>query len=398
MKEKAATNKTDMKYRNRGLLLKLVATGQATTRVDLARSMGLSKMAITNAVNEMVEAGLLINDKTSSAVQPGRIPITLKIAEHAPKVLGVLIGREHCEATVCDLTSRILYRETVQMQADMTKEKLYILVFQLIDTLLARCEDPVIAIGVASIGPVSVRSGMILKPYYFYDIENVEIVKVIEERYNLPVYFENDNQSAVLAESLFGVGRGYRDILYVGVGNGIGCGIISNGESFDNAKGLPSELGHVSIDKNGPECPCGNRGCVETYVRTPELLKKLRYYTGKYYTYDVFCRMKGVPEVENTFMDAANNLSAALINVINILNSELIILGNSGSLWDDRYIAALEDAVNRKRFARWETPVLVKRPHFLKDAAVIGAACNAINAVFKGELIPRGLESLEQED
>ncbi len=387
MKETTGKNKNDLKKNNRGLVLKMIATGAVTTRLELAESLGLSKMAITNIVSEMTEMGLLVKSKAVSSKQPGRTPCTLEISEKAPKLIGLRIGRMSCEAAVCDMNLRILHRESAQMESDMTEEKLIFLVFQLLDTLLCQVKENVVAIGVASIGPINAKTGTILKPYFFYGIENVEIVKKIRERYQLPVFFENDNQSAVLAESLYGIGRGHKDILYVGLGNGIGSGIISNGQRFYNATGLQPELGHVSIDRNGQICPCGNRGCVEIYLRTPVLLEKLRRCTGKFYSYDIFCNMEGNPEVEAIFMEAIENLADALVSVVNILNNDLIILGNDGALWSDRYITALEEAVNKRHFSRWEQSVMVKKPYFLRDAPIVGAACNALNAIFNGELI-----------
>lgn len=383
--EKAGKNRSDYKKVNRGLVLKMIATGQCSTRADLARSTGLSKMAISNIVTELIRRDLVVETGTARMEELGRTPSRLVLSDKAPKVAGLLIGRDRCEAVVCTLDLKILRRERAAMGA-MSREQLIQLVYQLLDMVLFRRSD-VVAIGIASIGPVSARTGMILKPFYFYGIENVEIVRIVEQRYHLPVFFDHDNQSAMLAESLFGSGRGYNDVLLVGVGEGVGCGILSDGQMHCNRNGLPPEIGHISIDIKGKPCACGRRGCVESYVRTPELMKKLRYYTKKYYTYEQFCALEDSPEVENILVDAVRRLAGAIVSVVNILNSELILLSNDSVYWPDRYLRLMEEIINELRFVDWDERVLVKRAYFKQDAALMGAACNGIMPVFTGNLL-----------
>lgn len=386
MAEKEGKNRKDYKRVNRGLVLKMIATGQFSTRGGLVEGTGLSKMAISNIVTELIQQDLLVETETAKSEELGRKPICLAVSPKAPKFIGLAIHRDRCEIALCDLTLRILQRETLPMGSDMSKEKLINMIFQLLDTVLYRAEN-VIAIGLASIGPISVQSGMILKPFFFYGIENVEIVRVIQERYHLPVFFDHDNQSAVLAESMYGNGRGFRDVLFIGIGNGVGCGILSDGQLYCNRRGLPPELGHVSIDVNGKVCACGNRGCLETYVRTPELLKKLRYHTGKFYSLEDFAHMEGDETVDRVFSDMVNKTATALVSVVNILNSELILLGNDSVYLSDKHVSMLEQLINERRFVEWDQRILVKRAYFMRDAALMGAVCNAISPVFAGKLL-----------
>lgn len=387
--EKAGKNRSDYKKVNRGLVMKMIATGQCSTRADLTRSTGLSKMAISNIVTELIRQHLLVETEAARVEELGRTPVRLGLSPEAPKVVGLLIDRDRCEAVLCSLDLKVLRRETVTME-NMTGPQLTDLIYQLLDTILFGRVD-VVAIGAASIGPISARAGKILRPFYFYGIHDVEVVRIIQERYHLPVYFDHDNQSAILAESLFGSGRGYNDVLYVGVSQGVGCGILSDGQLYCNRRGLPPELGHVSIDIKGRPCGCGNRGCVETYLRTPELLQKMRYFTGKYFTYEGFCALAEQDErVDNVLTDAVMRLATGIVSIINILNSELILLGNDSVFWPDRYLALLEEEVGRRRFVDWDDRILVKRAYFMRDAALMGAACNAVSPVFEGELLFEG--------
>ena len=386
MTEKAGKNRSDYKRVNRGLVMKMIASGQCTSRVDLVESTGLSKMAISNIVNEMLEQNLLVETAAEKSADPGRKRIGLEISPEAPRVIGLSIMRDCCDAVLCNLDMQVIRRETIVYGSNMNKDQLIYDVYQLLDTLLYD-EKNVAAIGIASIGPINVREGRILNPFYFHGIEDVEIMKIVKERYNLPVFFNHDNQSAVQVEALFGNGRGYQDILLIGAGEGVGCGILSSDHLHKNNNGLSPEPGHVSIDYAGKLCACGSRGCLETYVRTPEILKQLYEKTGKYYTYEAFCRMSDDPVVDEIFTDAVQKVAVAIVSIVNILNCELIILSNDFVYWDDKYVEMLENLINKYRFTKWADRVTVKKAYFKKDAALLGAACNAILSIYEGGLL-----------
>ena len=220
MSGKAGKNREDYRKNNRGHVLKLVATGECRNRTELTKAMGLSKMSISRIVSEMMGAGILAEEGTAGSDEPGRASSALGISPNAPLAAGLLIQREYCEALLCDLKMQILRREKIFFRQDMDNDKLMDVVYQVLDTLLYR-EERVIGIGVSSVGPISASEGMILKPLFFFDIQNVPIVKCLEQRYHLPVFLDHDNQCAAVCEFLYGVGRGFHDVLFLGVGTGL---------------------------------------------------------------------------------------------------------------------------------------------------------------------------------
>lgn len=386
MEEKAGKNRSDYRKVNRGLVLKLIATGACKSRADLARKMGLSRMALSKIVMELIEQGLLVETEEFRSAEAGRYSIGLSISPKAPRVAGLLIQRDRCEAILTDMSLKVYARETLPVGEGLTKEKLLEVVYQLMDTILF-CQENVAAIGVACIGPVSSAGGTILSPFYFYGIHDVPIVQILEKRYGIPTFLDHDNQSAALAEFLYGAGKEYRDILVLGIGNGVGSGIISNGERYSNERGLPPEIGHISIDFNGKKCFCGSRGCIEGYIRTTELLQVLRYHTRKMYSYETFCKIKGDPVVEQIFETAVIQLSYATVNALNILNSQIILLTNDAVYWKDEWIRMLEKEVNERKFVKTGAPVIVRRSFFGHDSSLMGAACNALEQIFSGEIL-----------
>lgn len=378
-------NKEIFKRMNRGLLLKLLATRQCTSRIELSRTMELSKMAISNMVGELMKRGLIIESKVEQNDELGRSPIGLKIAPDAPKIVGILIFRDRCEAVLCDMALKVYKRESLTMEF-ATNETLMDMVYELVDTVIAGCSN-IVGIGVASIGPLDAARGMILQPKFFFSIKNVPIVEKLNAKYNLPVFLENDNQCGALAEKLYGIGKDYSDIVLLGVAQGIGCGIIVNNKLYGNRLRLVPEFGHISIDYNGNDCVCGNKGCIETYVGTPILLAKLREATGKHYSFKNFCEMDNDSVVFDILADAIDKLSVALVNTINLLNSELVILAYDSAYLSDKLIKLLEDKINQHKFSGKTLHVSVKRPYFMQDSQLMGAACIINKRIFDGELL-----------
>ena len=212
---------------------------------------------------------------------------------------------------------------------------------------------------------------------------SVDLRSFLEERYRLPVIVDEDGASAAQAEKLLGAGQEADDFVYVGLGDHISSGIISGGKVLRSARGAGSRLGHVSIDRNGPPCSCGGRGCLEMYAGTRVVLGKLWSSAGRKLRFAQFCRLSGVAEIEEVMTELIANLAVALTSMIRLLQPELIILGQDGMEWDDRHVQMLEEAVNRGE----GEPVPVRKARFGRDAQLIGAAANVVCALCQGELL-----------
>lgn len=382
--KKLGKNRDDQKRSNWGLVLRLLATGRCSSRIDLAKATGLTKATITQIVGDMISQGIVEEAEKEVRSEIGRHPTKLVISGRAPKVIGVLIDRAYCAAVLCDLNMNVLSRSEVRKEWS-DKEDLMDNVFRLVDDLL-ETKQCVIAIGVASVGPVNASEGMIVNPFYFHDIHDLPVKRLLEERYSLPVFFDHDNQCAVLAESLYGNGKNYQDMLLVSVARGVGCGIIVQGHRIHSAYGYAPEIGHVSIDHKGEKCSCGNRGCLEMYTNSDTVLKKLRLATGEKLDYAGFMARSEETAIDGVMQECIGNLTIGLISVMNILNTQLILLGGDCCAWPDRYIRQIEEEVNRLKFGNKNIRIPVRKTFFLYDSQLFGAACHAVNAMFNGEL------------
>lgn len=386
MKKGIGKNLSTSKQYNRGLTLQLIATNEATSRVELATTTQLTKMTITNIVSEYIENNIVEECEEKITEGCGRNPVRLRISEKAPNVIGLYITRDKIEAVLCTLSLEILNRKIVPFKT-LKKEEVRQFSYRVIDEILAETDSKVVGIGVAVMGPVDINNGIVLNPPHFFGIENVNITQFLEERYGLPVVVDHDQNSAAQAEVLFGAGKNVQDFIFLGITKGIGSGFVSDGKVFHNKMGMASELGHISIDRNGKRCECGNRGCLEMYASVDVMKEKLQKVTGENRTFREFCKMSKRREVDKVMREMVDDIAVAIVSGINILHPELVILGNECMDWDDKYVYLLEEKANQEKFTQNYGRVPIRKAYFGKDSQLLGAAANVLYQIFRGKLL-----------
>ena len=196
---------------------------------------------------------------------------------------------------------------------------------------------------------------------------------------------------------LYGFGKGVRDFILIGISKGIGCGIVLDGKLQLNYQGLAPEIGHVCIDYQGPECVCGNKGCIEMYAATPVIRDQLRKATGYNLSFREFCQIEEDIRVDEVLQDSIHKLAVTLTSTVNILNPELILLGHDSVYLSNKYVVLLEKEINRMKFTDSDRVVKVRKAYFKEDAQLYGAVCNVISQVFEGRLIFNAEEGEDEE-
>lgn len=198
------------------------------------------------------------------------------------------------------------------------------------------------SIGIGSAGQIDRENGIILAAPNL-DCYDLNLKKILTERFNLPVFVGNDVEVAALGEQKFGAGKGCNDFVCIFVGTGVGSAIIKDGKIIRGATGTAGEIGHMIVDLNGRQCACGGHGCLEAYAsrsaietRIEGALKKgrksciLEYLeTGKSITSSMI--QKSIEREDELVLqyvtEASEYLSGGIASIINFINPELVILG-----------------------------------------------------------------------
>jgi glucokinase len=193
--------------------------------------------------------------------------------------IGVDVGGTKVAAGFVDAHGEIHQHTRVPMNSGGTAEEGLAAVTGAIDELLKLApatNSGSRRIGICAPGPLDPHTGVVLNPPNVTCWRNYPLAAEIARRYGGYVKLENDAKSAGLAETLWGAGRGYRNVFYTCIGTGIGAGILFDGRIYHGRTGAADEAGHMVIDYHGPICGCGKKGCIEALASGTSIAKKAR--------------------------------------------------------------------------------------------------------------------------
>jgi len=196
-----------------------------------------------------------------------------------PLTIGVDIGGTKIAAGVVDSIGKISYQHHAAMPANETAEDALQAVLDVIERIRSAAKNTssdIANIGICAPGPLDPNRGIIMNPPNLLCWRDYPLLERIYQKTQLPVKLENDANAAALAEAYWGAGKGYQNIFYATFGTGIGTGYILNGRIFNGSTGLSPEGGHMTIDRNGPLCGCGKRGCIEAIASGSALARHAR--------------------------------------------------------------------------------------------------------------------------
>lgn len=385
-------NSGKTKMHNRLLVLRLLCTGANLSRAEITRHTGLAKMTVTNIIAELLESGLVCESQplaTARKGQAGRKQTALRLSDTSPLGVGIWLSRDFCIGVLATMDLTVLRQYRIDFTENETAQSLVARLAEVVDFLRAGVDRPLLGVGVATIGPLDAEAGVMLDPPNFYGIRALPLAEKLEEKTGLPVFLKNDMNAGALAEKYFGSCRNSANFVYVGLTNGIGAGMVLQDALFEGRHGFAGEIGHISIDKNGPLCHCGNRGCLETYVHVPRLVREFRQRFGEdeARTFADVCRLAQADAEAGEMLGAAlEDLSIALVNLCNVVDPDTIVIGHEGVAFTDGQLARLQRNVNAGVLGRSAARVEVKRCSFGTYTPAWGAVVVLLERVWDGGL------------
>jgi glucokinase len=202
---------------------------------------------------------MLNNDTPAASTQQGLQENQL------PLVIGVDLGGTQIRTAVlrgATLLSRMNILTGANTQPDNVLPRMYEAIQEALDKANVSLGQ-VAGIGVAAPGPLDSKTGIVFSPPNLPGWNGIPLRNLLAERFQTPIYVDNDANAAGLGEYMFGAGQGSRHMVYMTVSTGIGGGVIADGKLLRGANGTAGELGHMTIDWHGERCTCGNIGCLE---------------------------------------------------------------------------------------------------------------------------------------
>jgi glucokinase len=213
------------------------------------------------------------------------------------------------------------------------------------------------AISVSIGGPLDIEKGMIHSPPNLPGWNDIPLKKMLREKFSLPVSIEHDGNAGALAEFFFGAGRGFRNIVFLTLGTGLGAGIILDGKIYRGTNDNAGEVGHIRIARTGPEA-YGKKGSWEGYCSGTGMAKLARgmhpskWKAGVTAQDIVKAAKRGDPDALKVVRASARFLGQGLATLADILNPEVIILGSLGARLGNLLIKPAVDAMEREATPR----------------------------------------------
>jgi glucokinase-like ROK family protein len=412
----SASNPSDVKKLSRPTAPILVSSAEVEvmralrrqgwiSRSEVSNITGWSKAKTSQEIQGLVDKGYLV-ETGEGASQGGRKPRLLKINNQLGYIAGIDIGATSLDIAVADVTGSIMLRKAESTDVHLQPE-----------AVLGRCcelllesirefglvADQLLGIGVGVPGPVDFARGVLVAPPLMPEWENFPIRDFFKRTFvSAFVVVDNDVNIMALGEQRAGDGGGIDHFIFIKIGTGIGAGIISNGRIHRGSDGCAGDIGHICVDKDGPLCTCGNRGCLEAMTAGPAiaakameaarsgnspLLTQLRDANGGLLRPDdvnTACR-EGDQAALDIIRESGQMIGDVLASLVNFFNPSHIFIGGGISNFGNHLLVAIRKAVLHRSLPLATTHLSIKYSRMSSNAGVMGAISLALDYLFTVE-------------
>lgn len=345
-------SQTSLREANRARIVDSLKHHGHLTQVELAGSTGLSPATVSNIVKELAASGVLHTSVTSRS---GRRATEVTLARTLGLVAGLHFSSRHLRVAISDVGRTVVAENHVPLaldhRHDRELDRATLLLSDMLDSVDASFTE-LLAVGIAIPAPIDLVTGTVATTGLLRGWEGVDVARVMTDRIGVPAFVDNEANLGGLAESRFGAARGTRGAAYIRVGHSISAGLIINGSVYHGVTGKAGQIGHVTIDENGPICRCGSRGCLDTLAGGPALLELFRDDPGMQRLRDLLVRADaGDASARRVIADAGRHIGIAAASLCNLFDPELLVIGGELAQAGEILLAPLRHALDRSALA-----------------------------------------------
>jgi glucokinase-like ROK family protein len=383
-----------IKRRNVVSILKALFKTPLVSRAELARRTDMTSATVSSLVARLVDLGLLesVGEGESTG---GRKPVLVRFRPDAFYLAGVDVGLAKVIVVVTNLHGSVVARRRIELSSQESKESMVGAISDVVGDLFR--EEPGIAslvqaIGVSYPGLVSPEEGVVLNTPNRPFLNGIPLARILRNTAEVPVFLENDGMCMTLGQVRFGDGVGAQNVVGLLLGDGVGGGLIVNGEPYRGHGTHTAEFGHITVSPTGPICGCGNQGCLEVTAGALAVAENARrtVLAGRGQTMlelaggkvteisarvvDEAARM-GDPTALDLMLQAGWFIGMALADVVNMLDPDLVVVGGGMSRAGDYFRTRIREVVHDRSYV-----YKVERDPLPLTVAAFGDAANAVGA------------------
>jgi glucokinase-like ROK family protein len=401
-----------MREMNIALILECLHREAPLSRARLAQITGLNKTTVSSLVKELLEARF-VREQGLDSGDKGRPAIQLQLDPDAGSIIGAEIGVDFIAAILTNFSAEILWRHQESTTNLKGQEAILNRAMEILQQACVVAQNhpgSILGLGLGVPGLVDVSTGTLLfAPNLKWS--DVPLRRQLEAKFNFPTYVDNEANMAALGESYFGAARGSDFVLYVSSGVGLGGGIVLNRRILPGAAGFAGEVGHMTMDPNGPRCNCGNFGCWETFVSQWAVFRRVREAVAAGQASSLVNATQGDLEkltiplmveaaragdavARAALEETGRYFGVGLANLINALNPQRVVFGGILSLAHEFLVPVIQEVVKERalRWSRETTEIVIAA--YGGDACMMGGIAAVYHHVLSQPLAVRASDAL----
>jgi predicted NBD/HSP70 family sugar kinase len=357
---RVATSET-ARHINRRIALNLIRRHQPMSRAELARRSGLQRSTVSAIIEQLIGEGW-VTEGASPASARGRRPRFLHLNVDRADIVAVDLRPGITRVGFAGLDARFVMQS--EWPTPATPEEFARTLEKTVRAFRAAHPEAVHeGVGVSVPGRVDESGTLVFAPNLGW--KPVNLRHLLESTLDLPVALENAASACALAELWFGRHADHvKHVVAITVSEGVGVGLLLNGQLFHGADPLAGEFGHVTLDENGPQCSCGRRGCWEQYASNSAALARYQAVSGARLTFaDLLQRSdSGDALAAETIDTMARHLGIGLAPIITGLAPHVVvIIGEITAAWN-RVGPIIEDVVKSRSMLHNRTRLVPTDP------------------------------------
>ena len=305
--------------------------------------------------------------------------------------IGVDLGGTNIKLGIVTNTGRLIKKISIRTEAEKGPKKIIGNIVAGIHGLTAKSRYEIEGIGIGCPGVVTPGKGIVENPPNLPGWNRVNIGKIILKEFQKPVFVDNDANAAAIGELIFGSGKKYKSFIMITLGTGVGGGIVINKKIYHGDFGAAGEIGHISIDFNGPKCNCGSYGCIEAYAGNLYLRERVRTELKKHPESKIWKLInndlskvsprivQAAAETGDAFGKSVINelgvhLGSAFASLVNVLDISVFIIGGGIAGFGKPLFDSIKRTISGRVMAPIRPRVRVLPAKLKNDAGIKGAS------------------------
>ena len=374
-------------------ILNLIRRHRVVSKNDLTVVSRLSKTSVGHITDELLREGLIKELRLGESIG-GRRPVLLELNPAKGYAAGLDFEATTVRGVLVDFKGEIVSSVRAGIEALDDKAAIVKKIMDALHGLFDKApvaREKILGVGIGAPGIVDSRRGVSVSYYSPSDWQDVHLGDLVRYEFGLPAYVEKNIRTMALAEKRFGQARDIENMICIGIRSGMGLGIIIEGKLFRGVTESAGEFGHISIDRAGPRCRCGNRGCLQEFASGRAIIRRLTKQLKKGRASKVSelaggdlekinldliiqAAKAGDPLSLEILRETGAYLGIGLTNIINLFNPELIILAGGLVEAGDLILGPIRSVVDDRALAVSRRNLRITASKMGEYIAAIGAS------------------------